>query len=115
MTTSTPTPASNPVNSIWERILGWLPAWLGFVLVIGAGVVLIVAGIIGNTERPGFIAFGIAAIASAVIAWWSGAKAEPRVNPFEGSFGAVVSRIEQVPWLIIFGLFLIAVLVTIFT
>jgi hypothetical protein len=115
MTTPAPTPASNPVNSVWERILGWLPAWLGFVLLVGAGVVLIVAGVIGTTERPGFIAFGVAAIASAVIAWWSGAKAEPRVDPFGGSFGAVVSRIEQIPWLIIFGLFLIAVLITIFT
>lgn len=109
------TPVSNPVNSAWERILGWLPAWLGFLLGAAAGVVLIIIGIVGDTERAGLIAFGIAAIVSVGIAWWSAAKAEPRANPLEKSFGAALSRIEQIPWLIILGLFVIAVIIVLAT
>jgi hypothetical protein len=65
------------VHSSWERILGWLPAWLGFVLVIAVGVVLI---IVGNGERARFAAFGIAAIVSAAVACWYSARVEPHVN-----------------------------------
>jgi hypothetical protein len=110
-----PAPSSSPVSGIWERILGWLPAWLGFVIIIGIGVILVILGITANSERVGLLAWGIAMITSGAIAWWSASKAEPRGNPFDRSFGAVLSRIEQLPWLIILALFLVAVIVTIVT
>lgn len=102
-------------NSLLERLLGWLPGWLGFVLIILAGVAAIVVGIATGTKTAGFVAFGVAAIASAGLAWWSGAKSEPRVNPFDRSFGGVVSQLDGWVWLVVFGLFVIASLVAIFT
>ena len=62
--------AANPTQALFERILGWLPDWLGFVLIILAGVAAIVVGAI--QPSAGLIAFGVAAIASSALAWWSG-------------------------------------------
>jgi hypothetical protein len=41
-------------------------------------------------------------------------RSEPRVNPFDQSFGGVVSRLDGWVWLMVFGLFVIASLVAIF-
>jgi hypothetical protein len=103
------------MGGVLERLLGWLPAWLGFVLIILAGLGVAVLGIVTGTKTAGFVAFGVAAIASAILAWWSGAKAEPRGNPFDRSFGGVVSRVDGWVWLVVFGLFVVASLVAIFT
>jgi len=104
---------ANPANTFFERIMGWLPGWLGFVLIILAGVAAIVVGAI--TPSAGFIAFGIAAIASSILAWWSGAKSTPQINPFEKSFGGLVSGVDGWVWLIVFGLFVVASIVAIVT
>lgn len=106
---------ADPVRSLWERILGWLPGWLGFVLIIAAGVAAIVVGSISPTPYPGLIAFGVAAIVSSVLAWWSGATSEPRVNPFERSFGGIVSRVETWVGLVVIGLFVVAMIIAIVT
>jgi len=105
--------ATNPVDSIWEKILGWLPAWLGFVLIILAGVAAIIVGAI--TPSAGFVAFGVAAIASSILAWWSGAKSEPRVNPFDMSFGGVVKNVDTWVGLTVIGLFVVAMIIAIVT
>ena len=86
----------DPAKALLERLLGWLPAWLGFVLIILAGIAPIVVGAIQRDPNAAFIAFGVAAIASSIIAWWSGARSEPRANPFDRSFGGVVSNIDGV-------------------
>jgi hypothetical protein len=104
-------PTSSPGSGFWNAILGWLPAWLGFVFGLAAGVILIIIGAVGDTERAGLIALGVATILSVGIAWWSGTSAEPRLNPKDKSLGAYLSRIEQIPWLIILGLFVIAVII----
>ena len=101
--------STNPGNAIFERLLGWLPAWLGFVLIIAAGIAAIVVGAIQGSA--GLIAFGVAAIASAALAWWAGARSEPRANPFDRSFGGVVSRLDGWVWLVILGLFVAALLI----
>lgn len=105
--------AADPAQALLERLLGWLPAWLGFVLIILAGVAAIIVGAI--QPSAGLIAFGIAAIASSALAWWSGAKSEPRVNPFEKSFGGVVTRVDGWVWLVVFGLFVVVAIVAIVT
>ncbi len=104
---------SNPGQAIFERILGWLPAWLGFGLIIAAGVAAMIVGAISNPASAGLIAFGIAAIASAILAWWAGGKSEPRANPFDKSFGGIVSGIDGWVWLVIFGLFVVAVIIAV--
>jgi vacuolar-type H+-ATPase subunit I/STV1 len=103
--------ASDPVKGLMERVLGWLPVWLGFVLIIVAGIAAFIVGIV--TTSAGFIAFGVAAIASAILAWWSGAKSEPQINPFEPSFGGSVSKVDGWVWLVVFGLFLVASIIAI--
>lgn len=101
--------ATNAGNAFLERVLGWLPAWLGFVLIILAGIAAIVVGAIQGSG--GLIAFGVAAIVSAGLAWWQGASSSPRVNPFDRSFGGVVSKIDGWAWLVIFGLFVVALII----
>ncbi len=105
--------SSDPAKAMLERLLGWLPAWLGFALIILAGVAAIVVGAMQST--PGLIAFGVAAIASSILAWWAGGKSEPRANPFDRSFGGTVSNIDGWVWLVIFGLFVVAVIIAIVT
>lgn len=104
---------SDPSQALLERLLGWLPAWLGFVLIIAAGIAAIVVGAI--LPKVGLIAFGVAAILSSALAWWQGASSEPRVNPFDQSFGGVVSKIDGWAWLVVFGLFVVAAIITIVT
>jgi hypothetical protein len=108
-TATGPSAASDP----GKALLGWLPAWLGFVLIGLAGVLAIVFGIIGSS--PGVVAFGVAAIISAGIAWWAGGRGEPRGNPFDKSFGAVISGLDGRQWLVIFGLFVVAIIITVVT
>jgi hypothetical protein len=113
-TTNRTNTTNSQASTILERLLGWLPGWLGFVLIVLAGLAAIVVGIATATKTAGFVAFGVAAIASAGLAWWSGARSEPRVNPFDQSFGGVVSRLDGWVWLVVFALFVIASLVAIF-
>jgi hypothetical protein len=101
--------ASDPAKALLERLLGWLPAWLGFVLIIAAGVLAIVIGAMQSSA--GLIAFGVAAILSAGLAWWQGVKADPRGNPMDQSFGGAVSRMDGWAWLVVFGLFVVALII----
>ena len=112
-TATGPGTASDPGKALFERLLGWLPAWLGFALIALAGIVAIVIGIMGSS--PGLVAFGVAAIVSAAIAWWAGGRGEPRGNPVDKSFGAVISRLDGWAWLVIFGLFVVAIVITVVT
>ncbi|MPZ48134.1 MAG: hypothetical protein GEU75_02285 [Dehalococcoidia bacterium] len=92
---------------------GFIPNWVGFGLAIAAGVACIIVG--AMQPYAGLIAIGAAAVISSIIAWVSGAKSTPSVNPFKKSFGATIKEIEMIPWLIIFGLFVVAVLIAILT
>jgi hypothetical protein len=89
-----------------------IPNWVGFGLIILAGVVCI---IVGAAQGPGaLIPFGIAAIASAILAWWSGAKSTPDVNPFKKSWGGTVKEVDGPVWGVVFVLFLVAVIIALF-
>ena len=101
-------------NGFLSKILGWLPGWLGFVLIILAGISGILVGTLA-TPSPGLVAFGVAAIASSILAWSTGATSTPRANPFKRSFGGVVENLKPWVWLVVFVLFLIAVLIAVFT
>jgi hypothetical protein len=94
---------------IAQTLLGWLPDWLGFTLIIAAGALSIVVGAMQGDA--GFLAFGAAGIAGAIIAWVSGATSKPKVGISSRSFGGTVERIPMVPWIVIFGLFVAAVVI----
>lgn len=100
-------------DQIRQALLGWIPAWVGFVFLIVAGVVMIVIGVIKGS--PGFVAFGVATAASSVLAWLAGGSSTPRLDPIGKSFGGAVKNIDGWVWLVIFGLFLIALIVAIVT
>ena len=98
---------------IAQTLLGWIPDWVGFTLIILAGAVSIVVGVIQSD--PGFIAFGVAAVVSAIIAWVSGATSKPKIGISSRSFGGTVEGISTVPWVVIFGLFVVAVVIGVAT
>ena len=93
-----------------EVLLGWIPNWLGFCLIIAAGIAMIVVGAIQRSA--GLICWGCAAIAGSIIAWVSGATSRPDINPMKKSFGGTVSRVPMKSWAAIFVLFVGALIVT---
>ena len=103
--------STDPAKSLFEKLLGWLPAWLGYVLIMAAGVVAIVIGIMQSS--PGLVAFGVAAILAAALAWWQGGKGEPKGDP--SSFGGAVSGLDGWVWLVILGLFVVALIIAFVT
>lgn len=100
------------MREIIAKLLGWLPTWLGFVLIIAAGVTLVVAGIV--LESAGYIAFGVASIVAAVIAWVDGATSRPRFTFDPKGFGGTVANVRDWVTLTVMGLFVVATLVAIF-
>jgi hypothetical protein len=100
-------------DRIRQTLLGWIPAWVGFVFIIVAGLVCIVVGIVQGSA--GFIAFGVASVASSILAWVAGGSSTPKADPIGKSFGGAVKDIDGWVWLVIFGLFLAASIVAIVT
>jgi len=77
------------------------------------GAVSIVMGAI--KEDAGFIAFGVAPVASAIIAWVSGTTSKPKIGISSRSFGGTVERVPMIPWLDVFGRFVVAVVLGVAT
>ncbi len=105
--------ATSAVRNQVGRLFGWIPNWVGFVLIMAVGVVLLAFG--AAKMDAGFIAWGIAAIAAAVLAWLDGARSKPKVSLSPKTFGGVVANVDDWAWLIIFGMFVAALLIGIFT
>ncbi len=100
------------VNQSFQSIERSIPNWVGFGLIILAGVAAIAVG--AAVGPAGLVPFGIAAIASAIVAWWSGARSSPQVNPFKRSWGGTVKEIDGWAWGVVFLLFAVAVLIALF-
>lgn len=98
-------------SGIFKTLLGWIPTWVGFALIVLAGIVLIVWGAIAPS--PGLIACGVAAIATAVIGYYSGVSSKPNINPMDKSFGGSVDAIDGWAWLIIFAIWVVAVIIAV--
>ena len=78
-----------------SRFLRWIPGWLGFLLLIATGVILIV---VGATRRPlvgGFFITGGFAIAIGVFSWIVGGVS--RVKDRVGDIGVLV-EVSDLPW-----------------
>jgi hypothetical protein len=102
-------------GGIMRKLFGWLPNWVGFGLIIIAGIVAIVVGATQpSAASAGFIAFGVVAIIASILAFIAGARSTPNINPFKKSFGASVEEVAGWAWIIIFVLFVIAALIAIF-
>lgn len=101
----------NDSNGFFSKIFGWLPGWVGFAIALLAGLAALVFGIINSSA--GLMAFGVAAIVSVILAWISGARATPRIDPFKKSFGAVIEGLDSITSVIIIALFVIAIVISI--
>jgi hypothetical protein len=101
------------MNGIFKQILGWLPSWVGFGLIIIAGILGIIFGI-AVTPSVGLVALGIAFIACAILTWVTGGTSTPQVNPGDLSFGGTLDNLKAWVWLVDFGLILVAVLIAVF-
>jgi len=87
--------------------------WVGFALIHGRGLILLAFGAAG--PDAGFIAWGVAVLAAAVLAWWDGARSKPKVSLSPKTFGGVVANVDQWAWLVIFGLFVAALVIGLLT
>ncbi len=102
--------SSNPLNNLINSLLGRIPNWLGFGIIIVIGIIGLVAG---ATNQPaasaGLIAFGVWAIGSAILAWVTGASSRP--DGFSGSFGATITNLKSWVWWVVFaGLVVVIIL-----
>ncbi len=93
-------------QKVLNSALGWIPNWVGFVLIILAGVFLIVGGFIAADPR--LTVWGVVAIASSILAWADGALSRPKFTFDPKTFGGVVSNVDGWVWAVIFLLFLAA-------
>jgi hypothetical protein len=85
--------------------------FLGFICGLGAGILLIILGIMNKSAAA--IAFGVWALISVPLAWFSGAKAEPSENPFKLKLGAKFRYVPDFVWVIIALLFVGAIVIAI--
>jgi len=84
--------------------------WLGFAMILGAGILMIVMSIISQDWR--FLPLGAWAIVSDVLALIANATTEPQAD--DDTLGGAASRIAPWAWLIIAALFVIAIVVGFF-
>ena len=85
----------------------------GFLAGLVIGVIAIVFGI-GNGQAWA-VAFGVWALGSVVLAWFSGASARPGGNPFEKKLEAVFKDVPDWAWWIIaIGLVIVLIVAFIF-
>jgi len=91
------------------HLLEWIPNWVGFVCIMLAGAVLFIVG--ASRTDVGFIAWGVAVFAAAVLAWADGARSKPKVDLSPKTFGGVVANIDDWAWLVILGMFVAALII----
>jgi drug/metabolite transporter (DMT)-like permease len=90
-----------------------MPYWLGFVIIIVIGIILLIAGAVQKPVELRYIAWGVFAIVSAVVSWISGATSEPKFTS-KDTFGAVVREIKTWAWIVIMVMF-VALVIFLFT
>ena len=78
-----------------SKFLSWLPGWLGFLLLIITGVVLIVAGAVTEPKLAGYFIAGAFAITIGAFSWIVGGVS--RVKGRVGDIGVLV-EVSDLPW-----------------
>jgi len=83
-----------------NRVLSWIPGWLGFLLLILTGVFLFIVGLTRTTPEPGFCVVAAYAIVIGAFSWIVGGKS--RVKGRVGDVGVLV-EVSDLPfwaWLV---------------
>lgn len=85
-----------------DRLLSWLPAWLGFLLLIVVGVLMVIHGAgdplgvgLSHTSKVGFITFGAMAVILGTFSWIAGGTSAPKGKA--GKLGIEVA-FSDLPW-----------------
>ena len=104
--------SSTSSSGLFNTILGWLPVWPGFVLILLAGAACVVSGLL-LSPGAGVLAFGVAFIAIAVLSWACGAGSTPSVSPGDRSFGGDFDHLRPWVWAVSVGLIVAAIAVKI--
>lgn len=99
-------------SGFFKTILGWLPSWAGFALILLAGAVCLVFGL-ALTPSAGVVAFGVAFIAIGILSWASGGGSTPYVSPGDPSFGGSLDHLRPWVWFVDLGLIVAAIIVKI--
>lgn len=90
-----------------------IPAWLGMVIGVAIGIVAIIIGLVSGPT--GFVPLGIWAIVASIIGYATGSAAAVRARgqgrPLDLHMDVVWSHVPNVAWLVIAGLFVIAVVI----
>ena len=90
---------------LFAKLFSWLPAWVGFVVIILIGIGAIIGGAL--MPEPCLIAFGAWGVISSILAWLTGAKSRvgnTSINPT--TFGGCVSNIRPWAFIVIAALFI---------
>lgn len=103
--------SSNPLNDLVNSLLGRIPNWVGFGIIIIIGIIAIVVGATNSPVTVGLIAFGIWAIGSSILAWVTGASSRP--DGFNGSFGATITNLQPWVWWVVFGGLVVVIIIAI--
>ena len=81
----------------FKEVLSWIPGWLGFLLLIIVGIVMVIIGIVASppAAKLGFIDFGLCAVVVGGFSWIAGATSE--IKGRVGKVGVKV-KITDLPW-----------------
>ncbi len=84
----------------FNKVLSWIPGWLGFLALIVVGTLMVLNGAINpaGADHPnvvGFIVFGICAVAIGAFSWAVGATS--KIKGREGKVGVRVG-VQDMPW-----------------
>lgn len=97
-------------------VLSWIPNWLGFVLIIAAGIASIIAGAV--LKKFAFIPFGISAIVASILAWANGATSQPKIEfvppAKKFTFGGTVANVDDWVTVVVILLFAASGVISIF-
>src|ERR1041385_4433276 len=74
-----------------------VPSVLGFILMLVASIVAIVAGAATKNYKP--IPLGVAGVIGTIVAWVSGATSQPAAS--DDTLGGVAERVPWLSWLVI--------------
>ncbi len=87
------------MNDFFSKLLAKIPAWLGFLLMIIIGVVMLINGLanpsLDNPNQVGFIVFGICSVVIGVFSWIVGGTSE--ITGRTGKVGYQVA-LTDLPW-----------------
>ncbi len=84
-----------------QRILSYIPGWIGFLALIIIGLLMFLNGLIepfvalDHTNKVGFITFGLCALLIGAVSWIVGGTS--RIKGREGKVGVLVG-IQDLPW-----------------